>query len=155
MVYGNVAVIFVVISVVFSVLATLQLLGVKWFDKWLDRKLETHKASLGALTEHLKHDLQREMLKAELATSTMHEVYGKLWVRVVRAHGAVAGLVGGRFAPSYDDYDAEDFAQLLRGLVHDFVEKSLEGSVSPFLAYLAQEKELTEEEIGIVENASR
>src|SRR4051794_13578763 len=32
-------------------------------------------------------------------------------------------------------------AELLRGLVRDFVERALEGSVSPFFAYLAQEKE--------------
>jgi predicted transcriptional regulator len=38
-------------------------------------------------------------------------------------------------------------AVLMRDLVHQFVETALEGSVSPFLAYLTQEKELTEEEI--------
>src|SRR5438128_7791731 len=100
-------------AVAVGILVTLRLFGVKWFEKWLDRRLESHKASLGRLSEQLKHDLQREMLKAELATSTMHEVYGKLWVRVVRAHGAVAGLVGGRFAPSYEGYDAEDFTKVL------------------------------------------
>src|SRR6266851_199941 len=87
-----------------GVLGTLQLIGVKWFDKLMDRQLESHKASLGRLTEHLKD---------ELATSKMHEVYGHLWERIVRAHGAVGGLVGSGFAPSYDNYDAEDFAKLL------------------------------------------
>jgi predicted transcriptional regulator len=38
-------------------------------------------------------------------------------------------------------------AGLLRDLVHEFVEKSLEGSVSPFLAYLAEEKALSDDEI--------
>ena len=38
-------------------------------------------------------------------------------------------------------------AVVLRDLVHQFVETALEGSVSPFLAYLTQEKELTKEEI--------
>lgn len=94
-------------------LTTLQLLGVKWFDKLLDRRLESHKAELARHSEQLKHDLQREMLKAELATGKMHEVYAQLWELIVRAHGTVAGLVGGRFAPSYDNYDAEDFAKLL------------------------------------------
>ena len=38
-------------------------------------------------------------------------------------------------------------AELLRGLVREFVETTLAGSVSPFFAYLAQEKELSGEEI--------
>jgi len=86
----------------------------KWFgDKWFDSRLESQKASLGRLTEQLKHDLQREMLKAELATSKMHEVYGHLWELVVRAHGAVGSLVGLSFGPSYEDYETEDFAKVL------------------------------------------
>jgi predicted transcriptional regulator len=38
-------------------------------------------------------------------------------------------------------------AVVMRDLVHQFVETTLEGSVSPFLAYLTQEKDLSEEEI--------
>lgn len=45
----------------------------------------------------------------------------------------------------YEPYAGK--AALMRDLVHRFVETALEGSVSPFLAYLTQEKELTEEEI--------
>jgi predicted transcriptional regulator len=37
---------------------------------------------------------------------------------------------------------------LLRNLVRDFVDKSLEGSLSPFVAYLAEEARLTERELG-------
>src|SRR5437588_534089 len=81
-------------AVAVGIIVTLRLFGVKWFEKWLDRRLESHKAELGRLSEHLKHDLQREMLKAELATSKMHEVYSHLWELIIRAHGAVAGLVG-------------------------------------------------------------
>jgi predicted transcriptional regulator len=36
--------------------------------------------------------------------------------------------------------------QLLRRLVGDFVEKVLQGNVSPFVAYLAEEAELTEQD---------
>jgi predicted transcriptional regulator len=42
-------------------------------------------------------------------------------------------------------------AELLRGLVGEFVEKALQGSVSPFFAYVAQEKELTDEEIAALQ----
>lgn len=36
---------------------------------------------------------------------------------------------------------------LLRGLVRDFVERTLGGSVTPFMAFLAEEKNLTDQEI--------
>ena len=39
-------------------------------------------------------------------------------------------------------------ADLLRNLVKEFVEKSLGGSLSPFVAYLADEAKLTKSEIG-------
>ena len=38
-------------------------------------------------------------------------------------------------------------AHLLHALVHDFVEKTLRGSVSPFLAYLVQEGRISDEEL--------
>lgn len=38
-------------------------------------------------------------------------------------------------------------AQLLRGLVHDFVDRVLGGSLEPFVAYLAEEASLSEEEV--------
>ena len=38
-------------------------------------------------------------------------------------------------------------AQLLRTLVRDFVEKTLGGSVSPFMAYLVEDAELSENEV--------
>ena len=37
--------------------------------------------------------------------------------------------------------------EVMRGLVQEFVEKTLGGSLSPFVAYLAETKELSEEEI--------
>src|SRR5581483_11377616 len=37
--------------------------------------------------------------------------------------------------------------QLLRGLVRDFVEQMLGGSLEPFVAYLAEEADLSEEEL--------
>ena len=42
---------------------------------------------------------------------------------------------------------AGDQADVLRGLVETFVEKSLGGSVIPFVAYLTQSKSLTKDEI--------
>ena len=37
--------------------------------------------------------------------------------------------------------------QLLRDLVRDFVDKSLEGSVSPFMVYLAEDARLSEDDV--------
>jgi predicted transcriptional regulator len=37
--------------------------------------------------------------------------------------------------------------EVLRGLVRQFVEKTLAGSLSPFVAYLAEAREVTEEEL--------
>jgi len=76
-------------------------------------ELESHKAELVRLTEQLKHGLEREMLKAQLSTSKVHEVYPRLYARIVRAHGAVAGLMGG-YEQTYQDYDLDDFDELLR-----------------------------------------
>jgi predicted transcriptional regulator len=46
-----------------------------------------------------------------------------------------------QYAPS------EPKGDLLRGLVGDFVQKALGGSVSPFVAYLGQDAQLTPEEL--------
>jgi predicted transcriptional regulator len=46
-------------------------------------------------------------------------------------------------------------ADLLRNLVRDFVQKTLGGSVSPFVAFLAEERELSGEEIADLKNLVR
>jgi predicted transcriptional regulator len=40
----------------------------------------------------------------------------------------------------------QEHSELLRGLVTQFVERSLEGSLSPFLSYLTQSDQVTDEE---------
>ncbi len=47
---------------------------------------------------------------------------------------------------SYEYSPAQTKQDLMQGLVHDFVEKTLDGSLSPFVAYLAQNKGLSESE---------
>jgi predicted transcriptional regulator len=37
--------------------------------------------------------------------------------------------------------------EVMRGLVREFVEKTLAGSLSPFVAYLAEKKEVNKEEL--------
>ncbi len=45
--------------------------------------------------------------------------------------------------------------ELLRGLVQDFVERTLGGSVSPFLAYLVEDAELNDKEVKELRNLLR
>jgi predicted transcriptional regulator len=42
-------------------------------------------------------------------------------------------------------------AELLQGLVREFVEKTLAGSLSPFVAYLAEAKDLSQEEVEVLQ----
>jgi len=42
-------------------------------------------------------------------------------------------------------------ADLMRGVVHSFVEKTLDGSVSPFVSYLVEGAEVSDEELAELE----
>lgn len=44
---------------------------------------------------------------------------------------------------------------LLRGLVRDFVRRTLGGSLSPFVAYLAEGRQLTDEEFAVLTRVAR
>lgn len=44
---------------------------------------------------------------------------------------------------------------LLRGLVHDFVQKALGGSFGPLVAYMAEERDLTDAERAVLEKVVR
>ena len=41
--------------------------------------------------------------------------------------------------------------ELLRGVVHSFVEKTLDGSVSPFVSYLTERSEVSDDELAELE----
>ncbi len=97
-----------------AVVAVGTVVGIKWLaERWFERRFESYKAELGNLTEQLKYVLQKEMLKAQLSTSKVHEVYPRLYGKILRAHGAVAGLMGLRFASTYEGYNQQDFRKLL------------------------------------------
>jgi predicted transcriptional regulator len=46
-------------------------------------------------------------------------------------------------------------AEVLGGLVRDFVEKTLGGSVSPFVSYLMETRELSEDEVAVLRRLAR
>src|ERR1051326_7074277 len=74
-----------------------------------------------------------------LARTTVLTVMERLREKGYLARTRQGGVY--RYAPRVEK------AEVLQGLVRDFVERSLGGSVSPFFAYLAKEKDLSEEEI--------
>ncbi len=74
-----------------------------------------------------------------LARSTVLTMMERLRAkrRLRRRRGDGVYLYGSTEAPE----------SVLRGLVHDFVETTLDGSISPFVAYLTETGKLTEEEL--------
>ena len=100
--------------------------GVVAFFGWLLR--ESIKASLQreltSQAEHLKHDLQREMLKAQLSTTKVHAIYPVMFEKLRRAEGAVGGMTGLTFAPTFEAFDHADFERVLDGLKLPSGEKS-------------------------------
>lgn len=88
----------------------------KLIENGLATKLEAFKGDLGRETERLRHDLQREMLKAQLSTGALHLVYPRLFDKLRRAHGAIAGLMGTRFTGTFEGYDRADIESTLSEL---------------------------------------
>ena len=118
------------------------------FFGWLLR--ESIKAALQrdvtAHDEYLKYDLQREMLKAQLSTTQVHSVYPRLMEKLRRAEGAVGGPMGLQSKPSYDDYDLDDFTEVMKRLklpggerrrLLDLLEHNLQGALGGCGAMLA------------------
>lgn len=74
-----------------------------------------------------------------LARSTILTVMERLRRKGYLTRRAVAGVF--KYSPKRSPND------VMRGLVQRFVEKSLDGSVAPFVAYLADAPELTDAEL--------
>jgi hypothetical protein len=80
----------------------------RYIDHVLDTRLASQKSALDRQAEQLRHDLQRDMVMAQLSANQLHVVYPRLFDKIQRAHGAIAGLMGARRAPSYEGYTRED-----------------------------------------------
>lgn len=85
-------------------------------DHRLDAKMAIHRSDLERQADLLRHELQREMVKVELSANRLHVVYPRLFDKLQRAHGAIAGLFGARFAESYDGYDRADIENTIARL---------------------------------------
>ena len=74
-----------------------------------------------------------------LARTTVQTVMERLWKK---------GYLIREQQPGIFRYSAQEAqASVLRELIHDFVEKTLSGSLSPFVAYLSETPEVTTEEL--------
>ena len=71
------------------------------------------KRDVDRYVELLKHDLQREALKAELTTKQNHFIYPRLMRKLRRAQGAFGELIGS-FGPGWQGLDDEELAALLQ-----------------------------------------
>jgi hypothetical protein len=72
------------------------------------------KRSVDAYVETLKHDLQREALKAELNTKQKHAIYPRVAAKLRRAEDALNSLVGAEEPDWHDLDETELVAELLR-----------------------------------------
>jgi len=82
-------------------------------DRSMHERLQEQKAELERLSEYLKHSLQREMLRAQLSTTKVHEVYPQLYEHVAAAIGAAFGAIFGS-APSFAEFSRADLDDYLR-----------------------------------------
>ena len=78
-----------------------------------------------------------------LARSTVQTMLERLHEKGFLRRRKQGGLY--RYAP------AQGSADLLRGLVRSFVERTLGGSLTPFVAYLVEERAMPEEELAALE----
>jgi len=91
-----------------------------------------HPISVGAVAEHFH---QKRGLFRTTILNTMERLRKKGYLTRKEAGGVF------QYSPR------QTKAELLKGLVRDFVQNSLGGSISPFTAYLAERPQLQKEEI--------
>ncbi|MCI0536375.1 MAG: BlaI/MecI/CopY family transcriptional regulator [Verrucomicrobiales bacterium] len=88
--------------------------------------------SVGAVAEHFTQ-------KRGLVRTTVLNVMERLRKKGYLTRKEVAGV--------YQYSPRQPKGELLKGLVRDFVENSLGGSISPFMAYLAEGRPLDKDEV--------
>jgi hypothetical protein len=78
-------------------------------------QLEQLRAELSVRNETIRHEMQKQYLRAQLATTKTHEVYAKLIELVRHAEGAIGGLWGPKWVKDYTTYSVEQLEQVLKG----------------------------------------
>jgi len=91
-----------------------------------------HRISVGAVAEHFTE-------KRGLVRTTVLNVMERLRKKGYLTRKELRGVY--QYSPK------QSKGELLKGLVRDFVENSLGGSISPFMAYLAEGPHLQKDEV--------
>lgn len=88
----------------------------KVVENRLATRLEAFKGALATEAERHRHELQRETMKAQLSANQLNVIYPQLFAKLRRADGAIGGLVGLRYGPSYDGYSRDDIVETLESM---------------------------------------
>jgi hypothetical protein len=80
----------------------------------VQKEVNSHKQQLDTLTEYIKHDIQKNTIKAQLHTTNLHATYPELYKKLIIAHGAIAGLNNFSWVTNYKEYSPEDIIELLK-----------------------------------------
>lgn len=78
------------------------------------QQVEQVKSELNARNDVIRHELQKQMLRAQLSTTKTHDVYSQLIKLVRHAEGAVGALWGMRRAPTFEKFNADDIQKELQ-----------------------------------------
>ena len=79
----------------------------------MQRDLNKQKQELDLLTEKIKFELQREMIKVQLYNQSSQLIYPEMYKKILIAHGSVIGLMGLKRVPDYKKYETDDVRELL------------------------------------------
>ena len=87
-------------------------------------QIEQARSSLAAWNEGVRHEFEKQRFRAQLVTARTQEVYSRLILLVRLAEGKVAGLLGARFDPTFEDHSIEELEKVLDAAKTPGIERS-------------------------------
>jgi len=79
-----------------------------------EHEINDHKHALDLHGDRIRHDLQRDMLQAQITIGQKHKIYAELYLLLMHAEGAVANLRGLRTEATYEEFSPEEFEDYLK-----------------------------------------
>ena len=107
-------------------------------DSGLQQQLESHKHELQALGDKLRHNLQREMVLAELRSKRVFEVYPKVFELMQQAGAAIRAAQDARRRPRRDAGEDE-----VKSTDHAMLDRFIETKNYAVLNRVFMSKEVT------------
>lgn len=86
-----------------------------WLVKQSKIEVESYKAEISRLSEHLKYDLQKNVLKAEHHVTSLNSIYPELYQQIRITEGSISGLFGFRYSPDWSTLTPEEIEKTLVG----------------------------------------